>query len=53
LPILLVEQSLDVCRAVAERHVIIDEGRVVWSGDTEALDSADRIVREHLTLENV
>jgi branched-chain amino acid transport system ATP-binding protein len=52
LPILLVEQSLDVCRAIAERHVIIDEGRVVWSGDTQALDSADQILREHLTLEN-
>jgi branched-chain amino acid transport system ATP-binding protein len=52
LPILLVEQSLDVCRAIAERHVIIDEGRVVWSGDTQALDSADQIMREHLTLEN-
>ena len=52
LPILLVEQSLDVCRAVAERHVIIDEGRVVWSGDTQALGKADQTVREHLTLEN-
>jgi len=51
LPILLVEQSLDVCRAIAERHVIIDEGCVVWSGDTQALDSAGQIVREHLTLE--
>ncbi len=52
LPMLLVEQSLDVCRAVAERHAIIDEGHVVWTGDTVALSRADDVVRRHLTLEN-
>jgi branched-chain amino acid transport system ATP-binding protein len=52
LPMLLVEQSLDVCRAVAERHAIIDEGHVVWTGDTDALSRADDVVRRHLTLEN-
>lgn len=52
LPMLLVEQSLDVCRAVAERHAIIDEGHVVWTGDTAALSRADDVVRRHLTLEN-
>jgi branched-chain amino acid transport system ATP-binding protein len=52
LPILLVEQSLDVCRAVAGRHAIIDEGRIVWTGDTAALAAAEDVVRQHLTLED-
>jgi branched-chain amino acid transport system ATP-binding protein len=52
LSILLVEQSLDVCRAVADRHLIIDGGRVVWRGDTPALNAAPEIVERHLTLEH-
>jgi branched-chain amino acid transport system ATP-binding protein len=51
LPMLLVEQSLEVCRAVADRHAVIDEGRIVWSGDTAALGAATDMVRRHLTLE--
>jgi len=51
LPMLLVEQSLAVCRAVADRHAILDEGRIVWTGDNAALDAADAVVERHLTLE--
>ncbi|MDA8253822.1 MAG: ABC transporter ATP-binding protein [Rhodospirillales bacterium] len=51
LPMLLVEQSLEVCRAVADRHAIIEEGRIVWTGDTAALGAADDMVRRYLTLE--
>jgi branched-chain amino acid transport system ATP-binding protein len=51
LPMLLVEQSLEVCRAIADRHVVIDEGRIVWSGDTAALGAATDVVSRHLTLE--
>ncbi len=51
LPMLLVEQSLEVCRAVADRHVVIDEGTIVWAGDTAALGDAADMVRRHLTLE--
>jgi len=53
LPMLLVEQSLEVCRAVADRHAIIDEGRIVWAGDAKALGAAEEVVRRHLTLEEV
>jgi branched-chain amino acid transport system ATP-binding protein len=52
LPMLLVEQSLEVCRAVADRHAMIDEGRIVWTGDTAALATATDAVRRHLTLED-
>jgi hypothetical protein len=30
---------------------MIDEGRIVWSGDTAALDAAAAMVSRHLTLE--
>jgi len=52
LSMLLVEQSLDVCMAVADRLQIIDGGRIVWEGDGAAL-AADHDVRSrHLTLEH-
>lgn len=52
LPILLVEQSLDVCRALADRHIIIDQGRVAWTGSTAELDEAGDVLARHLTLEH-
>ncbi|MBS0517095.1 MAG: ABC transporter ATP-binding protein [Proteobacteria bacterium] len=52
LSILLVEQSLDVCLAVADRLAIIDSGRIVWEGDGPALKAADDIRGRHLTLEH-
>jgi branched-chain amino acid transport system ATP-binding protein len=52
LPMLLVEQNLEVCRAVADRHAILDEGRIVWTGDTAALAAAGEVVSRHLTLEH-
>ena len=52
LTILLVEQSLAVCMAVADRHAIIDQGRIVWQGDTAALQAAADIRARHLTLEH-
>lgn len=52
LSILLVEQNLGVCRAVADRHAILDEGQIVWTGDTPALDAAHDVKARHLTLES-
>ena len=49
---LLVEQSIAVCRAVADRHAILDEGRIVWTGSNADLDSAGTVISRHLTLEN-
>jgi branched-chain amino acid transport system ATP-binding protein len=51
LAILLVEQSIQVCRAVADTHVMLDEGRIVWAGGSQDLDMAADIVARHLTLE--
>ena len=52
LTILLVEQSIQVCRAVADSHAILDEGRVVWTGSTADLASSADVLAKHLTLEN-
>lgn len=52
LPILLVEQNLGVCRAVADRFVLIDQGEIVWTGDGDALERADDVFARHLTLEH-
>jgi branched-chain amino acid transport system ATP-binding protein len=52
LSMLLVEQSLDVCLAVADRLQIIDGGRIVWEGDGPSLAAADDIRGRHLTLEH-
>jgi len=52
LTILLVEQSIQVCRAVADTHAILDEGRVVWTGTTASLSSSGEVLAKHLTLEN-
>ena len=52
LSMLLVEQNLDVCTAVADRLSIIDGGRIVWEGDSAALASAGDVRGRHLTLEH-
>ena len=52
LSMLLVEQSLAVCTAVADRFAILDGGRIVWQGDVSALMSAEDVRARHLTLEH-
>jgi branched-chain amino acid transport system ATP-binding protein len=43
--ILLVDKHLDALMKIAERHVIIEKGYVVWSGDSAAL-RADPAIRQ-------
>jgi branched-chain amino acid transport system ATP-binding protein len=52
LSMLLVEQNLQVCMAVADRLQIIDGGTIVWEGDGPALARADEVRGRHLTLEH-
>ncbi|SOY67375.1 high-affinity branched-chain amino acid transport protein (ABC superfamily, atp_bind) [Cupriavidus taiwanensis] len=44
-PILLVEQNLEVCMQLADRHVIIEQGRVVYTGSNDAF-RADEAVKD-------
>ena len=44
-PVILVEQNLAVCTALAERHYIIEQGRIVYSG-SNAQFMADEEVKD-------
>jgi branched-chain amino acid transport system ATP-binding protein len=41
----LVDKHLDALTKIADRHVVIEKGHVVWTGTSAAL-SADRSVKE-------
>jgi branched-chain amino acid transport system ATP-binding protein len=43
--ILLVDKHLDALKRLADRHVVIEKGEVVWTGTTAEL-TADPTVRE-------
>jgi branched-chain amino acid transport system ATP-binding protein len=48
--ILLIDKNLDAMMRIADRHLVLEKGRVVWSGTSAAL-GADAGVRErHLTV---
>jgi len=50
IPIVLVEQSFTVCKMLASRHYILEEGRVVFEGNTEALVADASILDRFLGL---
>jgi branched-chain amino acid transport system ATP-binding protein len=43
--ILVVDKHIEALTQIADRHVVIEKGRVVWSGDNAAL-AADATVRQ-------
>lgn len=49
--IVLVEQTFAVCRALASRHYILEEGQVVFEGPTSALDDDPSILERLLGLD--
>ncbi len=46
--ILLVEQNLEVCTQLADRHVIIEQGRVVYTGSNDDFRADDAIKDRYL-----
>ena len=44
-PVLLVEQNLAVCEKLADRHYVLEQGRIVYAG-SNADFRADRSVRD-------
>lgn len=52
IPILLVEQSVDVCMELGDRHYILEEGRIVYEG-TRAEFADARDVRDRYLAVNV
>lgn len=47
-PIILVEQTFSVCKALAARHYILEEGLVVFGGTTSELDANPEILERYL-----
>jgi branched-chain amino acid transport system ATP-binding protein len=51
--ILLVEQNLDMCTALAKRHYVMDQGRIVYHGTNEEFMANDEVKKRYLTLSSV
>jgi branched-chain amino acid transport system ATP-binding protein len=46
--ILVIDKNIDALTRIADRHVIIERGRVVWSGSSQALAAAADIQHRYL-----
>jgi branched-chain amino acid transport system ATP-binding protein len=49
--VLLVDQSLQLARRVADRMVLLANGRVVWSGPTAQLEDDASLMRRYLGID--
>jgi branched-chain amino acid transport system ATP-binding protein len=48
IPILLVEQNLEVCMRLADRHYILEQGHIVYEGDNAAFRADSGIKNRYL-----
>ncbi|MEL6337238.1 MAG: ATP-binding cassette domain-containing protein, partial [Pseudomonadota bacterium] len=48
--ILVIDKNLAALKRLADRHVVIERGRTVWSGTTAALDAQAAEVERYLHL---
>ncbi|HZG20771.1 MAG TPA: ABC transporter ATP-binding protein [Herbaspirillum sp.] len=46
--IILVEQNLEVCTQLADRHYIVEQGRIVYSGSNDAFLADNRVKDRYL-----
>lgn len=46
--ILLIDKNLSAVLALADRHVIVEKGRTVWTGDSAALVAAPEVKEQYL-----
>jgi branched-chain amino acid transport system ATP-binding protein len=46
--ILIIDKNLDELMKIADRHYIMEKGRVVWSGDTAQLSIDDQLTSRYL-----
>ena len=46
--ILLIDKNLSALMRLADRHVVLEKGRVAWSGDSAAFAAAPEIAERHL-----
>lgn len=52
MPILLVEQNLRVCEVLADRHYVVEQGRVIFEADRESFSSqeAEQVKQKYLAV---
>jgi branched-chain amino acid transport system ATP-binding protein len=50
LSILLIDKNLAALHRIADRHYILEKGRIVWSGDSAALRAEEAVVHRYLGL---
>ncbi len=48
--VLLVEQNIKVCMNLADRHYILEQGNIVYSGSRDEFCTADQVRERYLTL---
>jgi branched-chain amino acid transport system ATP-binding protein len=48
LSVLLIDKNVDVLSRIADRHVVLERGRVVWSGDSRAFVDARSGLEQYL-----
>lgn len=48
LSILLIDKNIEELTQIADRHFIIEKGRIVWSGDSESLAGDDELKARYL-----
>ncbi len=48
--VLLVEQNLKVCMNLADRHYVLEQGHIVYTGSREEFRAAERVRERHQIL---
>jgi branched-chain amino acid transport system ATP-binding protein len=48
LTMLVVDKNIVPLKRLADRHLIVEKGRVVWSGDTDALDAQPDVLHRYV-----
>ncbi len=51
IPVLLVEQNINVCEKLADRHYVLEQGRVVYSGTQEEFAANKAVKDRYLALQ--
>jgi branched-chain amino acid transport system ATP-binding protein len=46
--ILVIDKNIDALTRIADRHYIIEKGKVVWSGSSEALKQDEKLQHRYL-----
>ena len=46
--ILLIDKNLDALLRIADRHYVMEKGRVVWQGDSSTLSGDDELKSRYL-----